>query len=259
MSGLLYNTIALLGLSVLFVLELTDRRFRRSLTDPDTPRMRRHLAYLGASLVVTFLLRQIGDAAQALLPAVFDWKQHVILNALGCFFVAELFGWVLHYVKHKHAYLWRFHFQHHIEPEYDIWLVTNTHALEVLISGTITASALTLLGFSTLSIQIYFLFYALANTYQHSTNEYSLGWLDRIIVNPAYHRLHHAVGSDVNFGNTLTVWDMVFRTAAWPVSAAKPDVEIGIGAGPEPYGFADEMGYFADTKPRRPEEVRVSA
>ncbi|MCB9649854.1 MAG: sterol desaturase family protein [Deltaproteobacteria bacterium] len=124
-------------------------------------------------------------------------------------------------------------------------MVTHTHALEVVLSGTLMSAILVLLGFSAPVVQVYLLFYSLANTYQHSAFDLSLGWLDKVIVNPAYHRYHHAVGSRTNYGNTLTVWDVVFRTAQWPVDHHAPDVEIGIGDGPEPYGFLAELGYFA--------------
>lgn len=242
MSPLLYNGVLFGGLVLLVAAEVRAESFRRGAFDPsDTARPRRNWAFLVAALAAGNAVQAIGGGLRAVVPPLVDWSGWLGLEVLACFLVAELFGWVSHYVKHRHGWLWRFHFQHHRETNYDVWLVTHTHAVEVLFSGTLMSLMLVGLGLSASVVQAYLLFYSLANTYQHSAFDLSLGWLDRLIVNPAYHRYHHAVGSVVNYGNTLTVWDVVFGTARFPASAAAPDVEIGLGEGPEPYGFLAEM------------------
>lgn len=242
----LYLTLSALGFCALIGAELRSEVFRAGLRGKRRRRVRRNWQFLGAALAASLALRLIWAELFQHLDPILEWGAHPIANLVGCFLVAELMGYGLHYIKHKSRFLWKLHFQHHIEPRYDIWLVTHTHALEVLVSGTAMGVVLVALGFSPASVEVYLLFYSLANTYQHSAFDYSLGWLDKLIVNPSYHRLHHAVGSDTNFGNTLTVWDVVFRTATWPKSHRRPNVEIGIGPGPEPYGFAAEMLYFAE-------------
>ncbi len=242
----LYVTLSALGFSALIGAELRARGFRAGLHGKKRRRILRNFQFLAGALTASIALRLIWSQLFVHVSPIVEWGARPIANLIGCVLVAELIGYGLHYVKHKSSLLWKFHFQHHIEPRYDIWLVTHTHALEVMISGTAMGLALVALGFTPSSVEAYLLFYGLANTYQHSAFDYSLGWLDRIIVNPAYHRFHHAVGSDTNFGNTLTVWDVVFRTATWPKSRHRPNLEIGIGPGPEPYGFVEEMLYFTE-------------
>lgn len=257
----LYVAISVLGLGALIASELRGPTFRSGLYGKKRRRVRRNWQFLAAALLASLALRFIWSELFLHLPPVVKWGAHPVANLIGCFLVAELIGYGLHYVKHKSRFLWKLHFQHHIEPRYDIWLVTHTHALEVLVSGTAMGAALVALGFSPLSVEVYLLFYSLANTYQHSSFDLSLGWLDKLIVSPAYHRFHHAVGSDTNFGNTLTVWDAVFRTATWPKSRHRPNLEIGIGPGPEPYGFASELLYFAESAPAPhagPEPITVT-
>jgi sterol desaturase/sphingolipid hydroxylase (fatty acid hydroxylase superfamily) len=246
MAPLVYNGLLFGGLAVLVALEARGEGFRRGAFDRvDGARPRRNWAFLIAALAAGSTVQHIGAALPKVLPALIDWSGHPLLELLACFLVAELVGWGLHYVKHVHPWLWRFHFSHHRETHYDVWLVTHTHGLEVVISGTLMSALLVLAGFTAPAVQVYLLFYSLANTYQHSGFDLTLGWLDKVIVNPAYHRYHHAVGSRTNYGNTLTVWDVVFRTAQWPADHRAPDVEIGLGDGPEPYGFWAELGYFA--------------
>lgn len=249
MGPLVYNLALFGGLALLVGAELRSSRFRSALWRGR--RARRNWAFLAAALAAGLAVQHIGHALRAVVPGLVTWSAGPVVELAACVLVAELIGWGLHYVKHVHPWLWRLHFSHHRESRFDVWLVTHTHGLEVIVSGTLMSVALILLGFSAPVVQAYLLFYSLANTYQHSSFDLSLGWLDRLIVNPAYHRYHHAVGSTVNFGNTLTVWDVVFGTARWPESAAAPDVEIGLGDGPEPFGFAAEMAYFAAPEPAR--------
>lgn len=256
MSPLVFNGLLLGGLALLVAVDLRSEGFRRGVFDPeDGRRPRRNWAFFAAALISGLTVQHIGAGLRGHLPALVDWSGLLGLEVVACFLAAELLGWTLHYVKHAHGWLWRFHFSHHRETRYDIWLVTHTHGLEVVLSGTFTSAVLVLLGFGAEVVQIYLLFYSLANTYQHSSADLSLGWLDKLIVNPAYHRYHHAVGSRVNYGNTLTVWDVVFGTARWPADVRAPDVQIGIGDGPEPYGFWPEMAHFMTARSGVPDPV----
>ena len=55
----------------------------------------------------------------------------------------------------------------------------------------------------------------------HANIRLHFGWLgDRLLVSPAYHRMHHAVGIGhegryygCNFASLFPVWDLLFRTA----------------------------------------------
>jgi sterol desaturase/sphingolipid hydroxylase (fatty acid hydroxylase superfamily) len=240
----LFNLLLFAGLAILIGLELRSSSFRKG-TFGRSARTIRNWSFLGGAIASAWILRLVSEELSQHLAPIFVWDDWIVLNLIACFLVADLIGWLLHWVKHRSAWLWRFHFPHHRERTYDVWLVSHTHAIEVVAAGTCMSAILILLGFSPLSISAYFLFYGLVNTYQHSSFDYSLGPLDKIIAGPAYHRLHHEVGSDTNFGDTLTIWDVVFRTATWP--EGQRERPIGIGDGPEPYGFIAEMTWFLET------------
>lgn len=229
----------------LLLLELRDRGFRRDLA-ADRRRRSRNLWYLGASLAVMTILTPIGEALRELLPALADWRGGWWWEAAACTVAAELLGWVLHYAKHRNGFLWRFHFQHHRESRYNLWLATHTHALEVVVSGTVTAAALCLLGFSPAAAGAYLVFYSFAKVYQHSARDYSLGVLDRVIVGPRYHRLHHHREARCNYGTALTLFDVLFGTARWP-AAGTGGAEVAYGISEQerlPFGFWPEMLQF---------------
>jgi sterol desaturase/sphingolipid hydroxylase (fatty acid hydroxylase superfamily) len=262
MSDLLFNVLLLGGLAMLIGLELRSPTFRAGAFEWSA-RAARNWSFLAGAIGSAWILRIISDEMGRHVKPLVTWDRYALANVVLCFLVADLIGWVLHWVKHTNGWLWRFHFPHHREKHFDVWMVAHTHALEVIVAGTFMSAILILLGFTPTSLSIYFLFYGLVNTYQHSAFDYSLGPLDKIIIGPAYHRLHHAVGAHTNFGDTLTIWDLVFRTVTWPESHRAPDVEIGLGECSEPYGFAAEMMYFArsraDGNPGTPLEAEEPA
>ena len=115
--------------------------------------------------------------------------------------------------------------------------------MEVLISGSFMGICMASIGFSQQAVNIYFLFYSLANTYQHCNKNLSLGILDYIIVSPRYHRIHHSKSYRANYGSTLTFWDIAFGTAIFP-KRHEVVTDIGITSHGEPFGFVEEMLYF---------------
>jgi sterol desaturase/sphingolipid hydroxylase (fatty acid hydroxylase superfamily) len=244
-----FNLINAAGILLLLALETRASVFRNVWRDG--VRMRRNAAYLVLSVAVGMLLHRTSSFLAPLLPRLIwaSWAQQlpgaslpVWLQLPGVFLLGELLNWLLHWAKHKNAFLWRLHCQHHKEDQYSVWLTTHTYAPEVLLSGTIITSLVLMAGFSRTALDCYLLFYSLANLYQHSALPHSLGFLDRLIINPAFHRQHHG-GEQVNFGSTLTVWDWVFRTARWPAGRRDLIDPPSIDATPEPFGFVDEMLY----------------
>jgi sterol desaturase/sphingolipid hydroxylase (fatty acid hydroxylase superfamily) len=135
---------------------------------------------------------------------------------------------------------------HHHEDQYSVWLTTHTHALEVVISATIIATTVCLLGFSEPAIEIYLVFYSFAKVSQHSAHHYRLGLLDFFVISPDYHRIHHHRDSQWNYGISLTIFDILFRIAKWP-SLERQDEELRFGLSGEdgyPFGFWEEIAYF---------------
>ncbi|MET0388161.1 MAG: sterol desaturase family protein [Polyangiales bacterium] len=239
MDPSLFTTLNLLGITTLLLLELRAPVFRKVWRDPK--RMRRNLAYLVAAFGTALLLHRVTAFLPSLLPK-WSWQAPLWLQLPLVFLLAEYMNWVLHWAKHENGYFWRFHCQHHKEDHYSPWLITHTYAPEVVLSGSVMAVVVLGLGFSKLALDIYLLFYSLVNLYQHSALPHSLGILDKLIINPAYHRQHHS-GERVNFGSTLTVWDQIFRTAKWPTSRFDAVNPPPIDETPEPFGFVDEMLY----------------
>ena len=233
-----------LAMLALVALELREERFRADTFAPG-PRRRRNWAFFAVSFLPTWVVQsEAGWLHSHLSPLLRPGLLPAGVDFVACALVAELATWVFHWVKHQHRFLWRFHFQHHREEHFSVWMVTHTHALEVVVSGSALMLLLVGLGFSPLSVRLYLALYSVGLTYHHSARGYSLGWLDGLIVSPAYHRLHHGREGRGNYAGALTVWDVVFGTAHWP----RPETsEAPVGLSPqarEPFGFRREMLYF---------------
>ena len=54
--------------------------------------------------------------------------------------------------------------------------------------------------------------------FAHSNTNLGFGPLERILVSPNYHRIHHKLDGpqDVNLGFALTIWDQLFHRAVFP-------------------------------------------
>jgi sterol desaturase/sphingolipid hydroxylase (fatty acid hydroxylase superfamily) len=248
MDKMTTSIIAATGLILLFSLEaFVSKDFRNSFKASS---LFRNISYIIASLIVLVLLGEISSVVKSTLGEnTLQIHKIPILDYIGCFLFAELLNWLSHYIKHS-GWLWRLHYPHHIDKRYTVLLTTQTHALDVICSGVIIGLAMSLVGFSIEAINTYYLFYTLANTYQHTSLNLSLGVLDYIIVSPRYHRIHHSKSHRSNYGSTITFWDIVFSTAYWPKrNEVKRD--IGIIDNGEPFGFAKEMLYFLKIDPKK--------
>jgi sterol desaturase/sphingolipid hydroxylase (fatty acid hydroxylase superfamily) len=245
----LVHVASALAMVALVAFELREPGFRSDSFDAG-PRRSRNWAFLLTSFVPLLGVQLMARWFQGhLVTFVPVGRLPLVLDLVLCTLVAEWASWALHWLKHRNRFLWTLHFQHHRDDRFSVWMVAHTHALEVFLSGTALVALLVALGFTPLSVQVYFGFYAVALTYHHSSRGYSLGWLDRIVTSPAYHRRHHWPDGEGNYSAALTLWDVVFGTAHWP-DAASRDAPVGLGDdAPEPYGFGPEMSYFLS--PRR--------
>lgn len=66
--------------------------------------------------------------------------------------------------------------------------------------------------------------YICLSSLPHANLRWTFGPLGKMIVSPAYHRLHHATEGriDVNLATVLTIWDVFTRRAVFPVSGSPP-------------------------------------
>ena len=76
--------------------------------------------------------------------------------------------------------------------------------------------------------------YVCIGTLQHANLRWTFGPVGRVIVSPAYHRLHHATDDQaVNLGVVLTIWDALVGHARFP-ARRDPLTRTGLADRPVP-------------------------
>lgn len=124
-----------------------------------------------------------------------------------------------HYWAHKVRLLWCLHSTHHA-PENMNLSVTHAHFfLEAPYADVIRTTICILMG---VQPELLFLVMFIDGTYgafihvgENLIKDGRLGFLNKIILTPSHHRVHHArnpLYMDTNFCNLLNVWDKIFGT-----------------------------------------------
>ncbi|KAB5491790.1 sterol desaturase family protein [Flagellimonas hadalis] len=158
--------------------------------------------------------------------------------------VWELGHFVYHYLGHKVRLFWCLHSTHHAPEDMNL-SVTHAHFfLEAPYADTIRTTICILLG---VHPELLFLIMFIDGTYgafihigENLLKNGRLGFLNKIILTPSHHRVHHAKNPlymDTNFCNLLNIWDRVFKT----YQEEQHDIKIE-------YGITREMnsGNFMD-------------
>lgn len=153
----------------------------------------------------------------------------IALLAFILFLLTDFSTWLLHYLSHRWPFLWAFHRLHHSAEVLNPITVARAHpvynllarVLDLLILAPVQGLALYFwpkeTGFATaLAVSWgYGIFAMLGANLRHSHVWLSFGPLERFLVSPAQHQLHHSVAREHwnrNYGEVLAIWDWLFGT-----------------------------------------------
>ena len=153
-------------------------------------------------------------------------------------------NWLAHWADHRIDTLWRFHAVHHSQEELSVLTSFRAHPL-VHTTGFLLATVpvVALTGDRALAA-VLITAYVCLGTLPHANVRWSFGPVGRIVVSPAYHRIHHSIGGPdgANLGIVLTVWDVLAparrlssgRRSGLPDRPGGPTAGSGAGTGPQP-------------------------
>ncbi len=205
---------------------------------PDSAVVRNDLWFMGmiqgilpqviAFLFILALVKPIQSLGWSL---TFVWPQRLPLyaQALLMVLIADFFRYWLHRAAHKNRFLWRFHAVHH-SPERLYWLnVGRFHPVDKTLQLFLDTLPFMLLGVSAEVINLYLVFYAINGFFQHSNIELRYGFLNYLISTSELHRWHHSrlpEESNSNYGNNLSIWDLLFDTWFLPKDRQVDDLGL---------------------------------
>ncbi len=137
--------------------------------------------------------------------------------------VLDFAGYWYHRWQHKFGVWWELHAVHHSQRQMTLWCDDRNHLLDDVIQACFFAAIALVIGVPPSQFVVATALTNFVQSIQHINARLPFGRLgERLVVSPAFHRRHHAVGYGhegtqygCNFGVLFPWWDMMFRTASW--------------------------------------------
>lgn len=167
----------------------------------------------------------------------------VALFTVVMFTIDDFTKYLFHRWMHKWPALWAFHKVHHSAETLTPVTVYRVHPLEgvlyALRSALAQGAAISIFVFlfddavdfyAVVGVNVLvFVFHVTGSNLRHSHISIRYwAWLERIVISPAQHQLHHSIAEehyDKNFGATLAVWDWMFGSLHL---SEEDDLEFGL-------------------------------
>ncbi|UTW60569.1 sterol desaturase family protein [bacterium SCSIO 12741] len=160
----------------------------------------------------------------------FSWIESwpYVLKWVFAFLAWDFCFYWLHRLHHKFPLLWAVHVVHHEGEHFSLSLGIRNSWYSSLTSLPFFV-ALALIGvpveifIATSSIHYFIQFY------NHNRVVGKSGWLEKIMITPSHHRVHHGKNPeylDRNFGGTLVIWDKLFGTFQAEINSVP--IEFGV-------------------------------
>lgn len=165
------------------------------------------------------------------------------------YIIWEFAHFIYHYLAHKVRLFWCLHSTHHAPQTMNLSVTYAHFFLEAPYADVIRTSICILMGVSPLLL--FFIMFidgtwgAFIHVGENLIRDGRLGFLNRIILTPSHHRVHHArnpLYMDTNFCNLLNIWDKVFGT--FQHEKKEIPIEYGITRKMNPNNFLD--AYFGE-------------
>jgi sterol desaturase/sphingolipid hydroxylase (fatty acid hydroxylase superfamily) len=136
-------------------------------------------------------------------------------TVLLCFIFCDFAYYWSHRWSHEKRWMWASHVVHHSSQYFNLATALRSSWTDVLSLSFLPWIAVILMGFSA---ELVFTIRALALIYGfwlHAHAITNLGPLERILLTPQHHKIHHARNPcylDRNYGGVLLIWDKIFGT-----------------------------------------------
>jgi sterol desaturase/sphingolipid hydroxylase (fatty acid hydroxylase superfamily) len=140
------------------------------------------------------------------------------IAAVAGFLLLDWTVYVWHRLNHRAPLLWRFHLVHHTDLDLDVSTAFRFHAGELLLSVAWRSAQIVLIGVAPAVVLVYEAAMEAATAFHHSSWRLPRpleGALQRVLVTPAMHGIHHSVleaETNSNWSVICSCWDRLHRT-----------------------------------------------
>lgn len=138
-----------------------------------------------------------------------------ILVYIIAFFVLDLAGYWTHRIQHINNFFWNGHLVHHSSEDFNLACALRQSISSIVKIFIIFLLPAALLGVPSNVIAVVAPLHLFAQFWYHTQHIGKMGVLEKIIVTPSHHRVHHAINPeyiDKNYGQIFIFWDKWFGT-----------------------------------------------
>ncbi len=138
-----------------------------------------------------------------------------ILVYIIAFIALDFAGYWVHRISHSYNLFWNNHIIHHSSEEFNLACALRQSISTIVKLFAIFLLPAALLGVPGEVIAIVAPIQLFAQFWYHTQHINKMGWLEKVIVTPSHHRVHHAINPlylDKNFSQIFIIWDKLFGT-----------------------------------------------
>ncbi len=214
-----YGKILLIAMPAFLALILIEK-FYGVLKGEDTVRNMDMISSLSSG--ITNVTKDVLGIGVAIIS--YDWMvkhfalvhiQSTVWVYLIAFLALDFSGYWVHRIAHTYNFFWNNHIIHHSSEEFNLaCALRQSISVFVKIFAFLLLPA-ALLGVSSKVIAVVAPLHLFAQFWYHTRHINRMGFLEKIIVTPSHHRVHHAINKeyiDKNYGQILIIWDKLFGT-----------------------------------------------
>lgn len=178
-----------------------------------------------------------GEDVVSGLAAWMPWFQHHPLVLFLVYYVLyDLTYYWMHRAQHAMPWWWALHSMHHSQRQMSCWSNDRGSYVDGFLQSMVLATVAIVIGIEPDQFALLLLIAELVQNFSHTNVRFGFGRVfERLFVDPKFHRLHHMIVDpdrphlhNCNFGQVLSVWDVLFGTALY-------------GEPPRPTGVGDPM------------------
>ncbi len=156
--------------------------------------------------------------------AVFSIESAALQYVIG-FISIDFYAYWSHRWAHRYNLLWNRHVIHHSSEEYNLPVALRQTISDFVQVYTFLLIPAAIFGIPTDVLAILAVVMLFGGFWYHTQLIGKMGFLEKIIVTPSHHRIHHAINPiyiDRNFGGLLIIWDKLFGTFQEELPDVKP-------------------------------------
>jgi sterol desaturase/sphingolipid hydroxylase (fatty acid hydroxylase superfamily) len=172
------------------------------------------------------------------------FERHPWLLFAVYYVIYDFVYYCMHRMQHLVPWWWALHSMHHSQRQMSCWTNDRGSYLDGMLQSVILATVGLAVGVEPAQFALLMFIGELVQNFSHTNVRFGFGpLLEKIFVDPRFHRLHHMQVDpqrptlhNCNFGQVLSVWDVLFGTALYgepprPTGVTDPVVDADNGRG----------------------------